>query len=64
MLSKEKKHKIIKKLQQKIGGLAGIYLFGSYASETAIPHSDLDIAFLTLQKIPTLQRWKIQEELA
>jgi predicted nucleotidyltransferase len=64
MLSKEKKHRIIKKLQQKIEGLAGVYLFGSYADGMVNPQSDLDIAFLTSQKIPHLLRWEIQEDLA
>ena len=44
--------------------LLGIYIFGSYANNTMTPESDIDIAFLSFQKISPVEKWKIQEELA
>jgi len=51
-------------LQKKIQDLSGIYLFGSFVNEQATPESDMDIAFLTRQKISPIKKWEIQEELA
>lgn len=42
----------------------GIYLFGSYAENRVTRESDIDVAFLTLEKIDSVQKWRIQEKLA
>lgn len=57
-------HIIIDFLQKKLSGIFAIYLYGSYASNLANADSDVDIAFLTEDKISAVQKWKIQEELA
>ncbi len=44
--------------------MVGIYIFGSYADNTATRESDIDIAFLTFEKITSVEKWKVQEELA
>jgi predicted nucleotidyltransferase len=64
MLDKKSEIRIVEFLRQKIKNLSGLYLFGSYATEMHTSRSDLDIAFLTSEKIPAVDRWKIQEELA
>lgn len=51
-------------LKDQIPGLIAIYIFGSMADNTATPESDIDIAFLTFQKISAVEKWKIQEKLA
>jgi predicted nucleotidyltransferase len=51
-------------LKDQIPGLFAIYVFGSMADNSATPESDIDIAFLTFQKISAVEKWKIQEELA
>lgn len=51
-------------LKDHIPGLIAIYIFGSVADNSATPHSDIDIAFLTFRKISAVEKWKIQEELA
>ena len=64
MLDKQSEIKIVDFLRKKIKNLFGLYLFGSYATEMHTSQSDLDIAFLTSEKISAVDRWKIQEELA
>ena len=51
-------------LKKKIPELLGIYIFGSVADYSDTPDSDIDIAFLSFQKISAVEKWKIQEELA
>lgn len=51
-------------LKDQIPGLIAIYIFGSMADNSATPESDIDIAFLTFQKISAVEKWKNQEELA
>lgn len=55
---------IIDLLKSKIPKLVGIYIFGSYADNTATRESDIDIAFLSFERITAVEKWKIQEELA
>ena len=64
MLAKQSEIKIVNFLRIKIKNLAGLYLFGSFATEMHTSQSDLDIAFLTPEKTSAIERWKIQEELA
>ena len=51
-------------LKDQIPGLIAIYIFGSMADNSSTPESDIDIAFLTFQKVSAVEKWKIQEELA
>ena len=51
-------------LKTHIPELVAIYIFGSLADNSDTPESDIDIAFLTFQKISAVDKWKIQEELA
>ncbi|MFW6310254.1 MAG: type VII toxin-antitoxin system MntA family adenylyltransferase antitoxin [Prolixibacteraceae bacterium] len=64
MLDEQSKIKIVNFLSGKINHFYGLYLFGSFATDLHTAHSDLDIAFLTPEKISGVERWKIQEELA
>ncbi len=64
MNRKETEKKITEFLKKKIPGLLGIYIYGSFAENRLRPDSDIDIAFLTWEKISAVDKWKIQEELA
>jgi predicted nucleotidyltransferase len=55
---------VINFLVKKIPELLGIYIFGSYVGNTMTTESDIDIAFLSFQKISPVDKWKIQENLA
>lgn len=63
-LNEQIKIQIINFLKTRIQEIQGIYIFGSIADDTATPKSDIDIAFLTNQKISAVEKWEIQEELA
>lgn len=63
-LKEQQKIQIIENLQDKIPELVGIYIFGSYADNSATKESDIDIAFLSYKRITAVEKWKIQEELA
>jgi predicted nucleotidyltransferase len=64
MISKATEIQIIDFLENKFPELSGIYIYGSYAINQENQESDIDIAFLTEEKITTVEKWKIQEELA
>ena len=64
ILKKKTEILIAEYLKDQIPGLIAIYIFGSMADNSATPGSDIDIAFLTFQKISAVEKWKIQEELA
>jgi uncharacterized protein len=64
MLDNNSEIKIVNFLSGKFKDLSVVYIFGSYATNLHIGQSDLDIAFLTPEKISAVERWKIQEELA
>jgi len=55
---------IIEFLEKNIKGVFAIYIYGSYATNSANAESDIDIAFLTEEKITPVEKWKIQEALA
>jgi predicted nucleotidyltransferase len=61
---KQTEKKITEFLKKKIPELLGIYIYGSFAENRLRPDSDIDIAFLTWEKISAVDKWKIQEELA
>ena len=64
MNKKQTEKKITEFLKKKIPGLLGVYIYGSFAENRLRPDSDIDIAFLTWEKISAVEKWKIQEELA
>lgn len=64
LLKENTEIQIIELLKSRIPKLLGIYIFGSYADNSATKNSDIDIAFLSFEKITVVQKWKIQEELA
>jgi len=51
-------------LTKEIPTLQAIYLFGSYANDTATEKSDVDIAYLTTKPLNNVRRWEISQELA
>ncbi len=55
---------IIKQLIKDIPKLKAIYIFGSYADNTALAHSDIDIAFLSDISLDEVTIWEISNELA
>jgi len=56
--------KIIDFIRKKISDVISIYIFGSFAANQETPTSDLDIAYLATNKIDSVKKWEIQEELA
>ena len=56
--------KIIDFVRKNISDVNSIYIFGSYAANQETPTSDLDIAYLATNKIDSVKKWEIQEELA
>lgn len=64
ILKKKTEILITEFLKDRIPGIIAIYIFGSMADNSATQESDIDIAFLTFQKISAVEKWKIQEELA
>jgi len=63
-LNSDTENIIIQFLKNKIPEILGIYLFGSYTSNQMNSDSDIDIGYLTNHNIKSVERWKIQEELA
>ena len=50
--------------RQYIPDIKLLYLFGSHASNESHTNSDIDLAVLLTEKIPTVTRWEIQQKLA
>ena len=63
-LSEKQKETIIQILQNKISTLNAVYLFGSYADDSATHKSDIDLAYLTDTPITPLQNWEITNSLS
>ena len=55
---------IVQTLRNAVDNVELIYLFGSQINGYAKASSDWDIAFKARSKLPPLQRWRIQEDLA
>ena len=51
-------------LRREIPSLAGIYLFGSQATGTAGPKSDVDIAFFAGRALPQLELLRLREKVS
>ncbi|HPN70073.1 MAG TPA: nucleotidyltransferase domain-containing protein [Saprospiraceae bacterium] len=64
MVNTEQIDKILNTLKLLIPGIELIYLFGSMADESNNPDSDIDLAFLSSEKISNVQRFDVQEKLA
>ncbi len=64
-LDKQKLIKCLPKIIcQKLPKVRVIYMFGSYAAELNAPKSDIDIAVLVPNRLDSIERWQIQNELA
>ena len=63
-LSLKQKETITQVLQSKIDSLKAVYLFGSYANNTATHKSDIDLSYLTDSPITSVQNWEIANTLS
>ena len=65
MKLKDSKIKIIEDtLKSNIPKLKAIYIFGSYANESATNGSDVDIAYLSDESLSNAKRWELGVELS
>ena len=51
-------------LRRDVPGVVAVYLFGSRASGTATPESDVDLAMLAGRPLGSVERFDVQERLA
>ncbi len=64
MINELKKQKITTIIKKYIADLQAIYLFGSYANNTATKNSDIDLAFLADSCYTQEKIWQINTELS
>ncbi|SHF74135.1 Predicted nucleotidyltransferase [Mariniphaga anaerophila] len=64
MLDRELETKIIDFLRERFDNLSGLYVFGSYATDLHTSQSDLELAFLSPDKISVADRRDMQKALA
>jgi uncharacterized protein len=57
-------HELIQYIKQSVPGLIALYLFGSEAKRTARPDSDIDLAVLAHNPIPSVRLFELAQELA
>jgi len=55
---------IIDTLKDELPELQALYLFGSHNDGTATKKSDIDIAYLSKEKLSSLERWDVSQKLA
>lgn len=55
---------IVKKIKSKIDAVEIIYIFGSYAEETATEKSDVDIAFYSLKDYSQYEIFLLAQEIS
>ena len=55
---------IIDTLKDELPELQSLYLFGSHNDGTATKKSDIDIAYLSKEKLSSLERWDVSQKLA
>ena len=55
---------IINQLTKSISTIKAIYIFGSQADNTATAQSDIDIAFLSDEKLDKVKIWEISNDIA
>ena len=63
-LKKIDKTLIVDMLKIEIPGLQAVYLFGSQKDNTANNESDVDIAYLTPDRLSSLACWDLSQKLA
>ena len=63
-LTSQQTKAIIQLLQDRISPLKAVYLFGSYADDSATHKSDIDLAYLTDSIITPIQNWEITNTLS
>jgi uncharacterized protein len=54
----------LKLIRKSAPGLIAVYRFGSQVTGTARPDSDIDLAVLTHDPIPTMRRFELAQDLA
>lgn len=54
----------IKLIRKALPNVYAIYLFGSFASNTQRPESDLDLAILSTEKIDKVELWELSQKIA
>jgi|CXWL01.1.fsa_nt_gi predicted nucleotidyltransferase len=55
---------LIEHIRQSVPDLIALYRFGSQAKGTARPDSDMDLAVLARDPIPSMRRFELAQELA
>ena len=55
---------IINTLRTDLPSLQAIYIFGSFADETASDSSDVDIAYLSEGSLSNTKRWELSSDIA
>ena len=55
---------IISILQNNIDELKAVYIFGSYADGTAAVNSDIDIAYLSNNRLSAVEKWNLSNTIA
>jgi len=55
---------IVSFLKKEILNIKAIYIFGSYADDSATKESDIDIAYLTPSLLTAVEKWNISQKLA
>ena len=64
LLSSEIKQLIVKTVKQAITDVSVIYLFGSFAKNSALESSDIDLAVLGSKPNENVQLWSLAQELS
>ncbi|NKQ40421.1 MAG: nucleotidyltransferase domain-containing protein [Sulfurovum sp.] len=64
MLNNEEKQRIIDTLTTYIDELQAVYIFGSQNDGTAMGNSDVDIAYLSKNKLSNIECWNVSVKLA
>lgn len=63
-LDSKNKQLIVKMLKKEIPYLQALYLFGSQKDGSATKKSDIDIAYLSIQALTSVECWDISQRLA
>jgi len=58
------KHELVTLCHYHLPDLKLLYLFGSHASHQASKNSDIDLAVLNVNALPSIERWEIQQKMA
>ena len=57
-------HELIQHINKSVPGLIALYRFGSQAKRTARPESDIDLAVLVRDPIPSMRLFELAQDLA